>query len=175
MKPEQLRQAVQQQYGDKVVHLIDRYAQVSFEEACDYEIGRRDRYELHQGQLLSIKQSMIAAKGPIVTARIHVASLEDREALIRRIDDFHDVDDKLQIFEDNFEVQLDSESSELFVYASEKAAPAVIAELEKVYPGIRWTTIPQFVDMSYLTVAGNWPQAKQWLKAKYAETALASA
>lgn len=163
-----LRQAVQGQFGSKVVELLDAYAEIHWQESCDYDIGRKDRRGLHEGQLLGIKQQIIDLKGPVATVRIAVASTADWKLLASKVDDFHDVDDVLEKeFKHNLGVILDSESGEMFVFATPAMAPAVKAALETAYPDVRWTTIEQPLDLSSLRVVGSWPASRDWLKLKH--------
>lgn len=164
-----LRQAVEGQYGMKVVELLDQYAEIGAQASLDYDIGRHDRRALYDGQQLAIKQQLIDLKGPIVTHRIHVASTEDYEKLSRQIDTFYDVDDSLKEFRHNLNVSLDSESSECFVYSSEEMAPKLIAALEVRFPGLAWVANPQPLDLCYTRVANSWPDGKEWLRMKYAK------
>ena len=164
-----LRQFVEGQYGTKVVELLDQYAEIGIQASIDYDIGRRDRRALFDGQQLAIKAQLIELKGPIVTQRIHVGSTEAHDRLYTMIDSCHDVDDSLKEFRHNRGVQLDSESSEVFVFSTPEMAPKVIASLEAKYPGLGWRAIPQPLDLSSLTVCNGWGCCKEWLKIKYAE------
>lgn len=162
------RQAIQAQFGSEVVDVLDRFAEVYQQEAGDYDVHRTDRRELHKGQLLHLKAQLKELKGPIATQRIHVASLADRELLLSQIETFHDVDDKLEpAFSTDTSVILDSENSELFIFATEARAPAVIEALTGLFPGVRFVSNPETLDCSTITVIGNWPQGKSWLRMKY--------
>ena len=163
-----LRQSVEGQFGPQVVVVLDAYAESLYEESCDYAIDRTDRRGLYKGQQLALKQQLIDLEGPIATLRIHVASTQDREELLNQIECFHDVDEELeQTFRFNLGVVLDSESSELFIHASQATAPAVIAELEAKYPGVRWVANRETLDLSLVGLCRNSIEARHWLKHKY--------